>query len=134
MPGPAPKLERRRRNVPARGEWQAAAGYGWQHGETPKPPSGLSAAARKKWGEWMAGWPASFWHPDDLSGLEVAIRLYDRQLVNPSTSQANVLGQWMDRYGLTPKGLQERHWLRPKKEAPVQPADTSLRRLRVVGE
>lgn len=136
MPGPAPKLERRRRNMPTRGEWQAAEATGWQHGKVPAPPTGLSAAARAAWRDWFASWVASFWRTDDISGLRTAILLYDKMLREPSAATAGTLGQFLDRYGLTPKGLQDRRWRPPdtQPQQEPQPTESKYRRLRVVGE
>ena len=136
MPGPAPKLERRRRNAPKAGEWKAAPATGWQHGTTPKPPKGLTAESRRQWKEWFASWAASFWRPDHISGLRTAILLYNEMQSRPSASTASTLGQYLDRYGLTPKGQQDRRWLPPKdEERPEAEKPTSAyRKLRVVNE
>ena len=47
MSGPAPKPpgQRRRSNAPARGEWRASPGIGWQHGPVPDTPEDVGPAA-----------------------------------------------------------------------------------------
>ena len=135
MPGPPPKEQRRRRNVPAAGEWQPAPGYGWQHGKTPPAPPGLSARARRRWSDWFQSWAASFWKPEDLAAIEAAIMLYDKLMREPSSATATALGQYLDRFGLSPKGRQDRRW-KPPETQPEQekaPAESSYRRLRVIG-
>ena len=138
MPGPAPKPpdQRRTRHKPRAGEWQAAPGIGWQHGKVPALPSGLSADSRRAWKAWFASWAASFWKPEDESALRTAITLYDEMMRKPSASHATALGQYLDRFGLTPKGRQDRRWLQPEtmtqqQETPT--TDDKYRRLRVVG-
>lgn len=130
--GPAPKLTgRRNRTAPQRGEWQAAPGLGWQHGDLPDPPEGIGPLARETWYAWFRSWVASHWDQHDLQGLNVTIRLFDQcdtafrdptycyetakgqaVCINRPNPVAN-LAQYMDRYGLTPKGQQDRRWLRP---------------------
>ena len=119
MPGPAPKPEgeRRRRNVPAGGEWRPAPGEGWQFGDVPKPPPGLVKATRDAWGTWMGSWFAAFWTPDDLPGLRVVARLYD-QVERGEFQRASELRLQMAAYGMTPEGQQKRRWRRP--EVPVE--------------
>lgn len=115
MTGPAPKENRRRRNVPVRGDWQASEGIGWQHGEIPEPPDGLKAETIKAWNTWMRSWFASHWSPDDLPGLETTILLYD-QVRRGEYQRATELRLSMDNYGITPKGQQDRRWTRAKTE------------------
>jgi hypothetical protein len=118
--GPTPKKpdERRRRNSggPARGEWNAAEGVGWQHGPIPEPPDGLLAPSVKAWETWFQGWVAAHWGPEDLPALRVVVGLYD--VVERGKLQlVGELRHWMDGYGLTPKGRQDRRWARPAKDA-----------------
>ena len=119
MPGPAPKPNRRRRNVPARGEWQPAPdATGWQHGEIPRPPSGLEDASIEAWDTWFKAWFASYWTPDDLPGLRQLIRLYD-QVERNEFQRAAELRMEMDGYGITPRGQLVLRWTRPTgEEAP----------------
>ena len=132
--GPAPKPERRRANAPTRGEWQAAPGTGWQHGAIPRPPNGLGRVAKAAWQEWFGAWVASFWRPEDVHAIRTMALLYDSMLDKPSATTAGQLGQYFDRFGLTPKGLQDRRWHPPENvtqtEAPVRPS--SRDRLRIV--
>lgn len=125
--GPAPKdpSQRRRRNVPVRGEWTSTPGIGWQHGDLPPVPPRLVAASRVAWDVWMRAWFASHWTPDDLPGLRQVIRLYD-QVERGEFQRANELRMQMDTYGITPKGQQDRHWAPPKADEPTdKPAPVS---------
>lgn len=118
MPGPAPAKSRRRRNVPARGEWKATPGIGWQHGAVPEPPDGLMAATREAWTTWMRAWFASHWTPDDLPGLRIVITQYDAvERANPAkANDVTTLVRLMDTYGITPAGQQSRRWSPPEAE------------------
>lgn len=116
MSGPAPALQRRRRNVPIRGEWQPTPGIGWQHGSTiPRPPDGLLAASRTAWATWFGSWFGSHWTPDNLPDLRTCIRLYD-QVERGEFQRAAELRMWEDNLGITPKGQQDRRWAPPKPE------------------
>lgn len=121
--GPAPKPTRRRRSVPVRGDYKAAPGVGWQHGAMPEPPEGLMPASITAWGTWMGAWFAANWTPDDLPGLRKVIGLYDATERGDLQRSAE-LRMMMDNYGITPKGQQDRRWVRPKDEQPAtqQPA------------
>jgi len=121
MSGPAPARQRRRRNVPVRGDWQATPGVGWQHGRIPAPPDGLLEPSRVAWETWMRAWFAAHWTPDDLPGLRKVVQLYDATERGELHRSAE-LRMSMDNYGITPKGQQDRRWARPKPEdAPVVP-------------
>jgi hypothetical protein len=140
--GPPPNRNRRRQNVPGRGDWQVVEGFGWQHGETPEIPFEVRAATAKVWDRWMAAWFATNWMPEDLPGLYVTIGLYDQwegyrhepvivetdadgkvvivQKRDPSVN----LARWMDTYGITPKGQQDRRWTKPDPKPKEQPAES----------
>jgi hypothetical protein len=107
--GPAPKPARHRRGSPERGDWQPSPDGGWQH-ELPGPPPGISPAAAEVWGGWFRSWWAGNWTTDDLPTLRLVIRLWDR-VDRGDIRQAAELRQWMDSYGLTPKGRQDRRWV-----------------------
>lgn len=123
--GPAPKSNRRRRNTPVRGDWKATDDVGWQHGEIPDPPDGLKAETLRAWQTWMRSWFASHWTPHDLPGLETTILLYD-QVRRGEFTRTTELRQYMDNYGITPKGQQDRHWAAPKPEE-AQPSQSQKR-------
>jgi len=113
---PKAQAERRNKNdVPVRGEWEAAGGVGWQFGDVPGPPDGLTSAAVEAWETWFAAWFAAHWTPDDLPGLRQLVRLYD-QVERNEFQRASELRLQMDTYGITPKGQQDRRWVRPKVE------------------
>lgn len=112
--GPAPKQIRSRNKKPTRGDWQEASGEGWQHGDIPDPPDGLTAAGRDAWSTWMAAWFAAHWTASDLPALRQIVRLYD-QVERGEFQRAGELRLQMDTYGITPKGQQDRRWKRPEK-------------------
>jgi hypothetical protein len=105
---------------------------GWQHGDPPEPPDGLLAASREAWATWMGAWFAAYWAPADLPGLSVLIRLYD-QVVRGEFRRAAELRLWEDTYGITPKGQQQRRWVRPDGDVglPVRSSDRR-KRLKIV--
>ena len=119
-PAPKPDTQRRRRNVPVRGEWQATPGTGWQHGPVPDPPEGLMPASQTAWTTWMQSWVAAHWTPTDLPALRQLIRLYD-QVERGEFQRMTELRLGMDTYGITPKGQQDRRWTAPKAEAEAAP-------------
>jgi hypothetical protein len=117
MPGPAPKLIRRRRNAPASGEWRRATADGWQYGPVPDPPDGLTDESKETWAQWFDGWVAAYWSPLDVPGLRMAIRGVDQ--VQRAMQRGGASGRlhrealaWLNAYGLT-KGRQLRRWLPP---------------------
>lgn len=118
MSGPPPKLHRRRRAVPVRGEWRQLDAVGWQHGPVPDPPEGMGPAAVTTWSTWMAGWFAAHWGEADLPGLRQVVRLYDA-VASGQYRFAGELRLQMDTYGITPKGQQDRRWRPP--EGPEHP-------------
>lgn len=143
--GPAPAANRRRRNKPARGEWAATPGSGWQHSEViPEPPDGLSEVSLDTWRTWFASWFAANWMPSDLPGLRIVIGLYEQcesYRDDPYTERTTrggdsmfvlkpnpvtELRQLMDNYGITPKGQQDRRWVRDTT-APEAPARSKPR-------
>lgn len=136
---PKDPSQRRRRNKPARGEWKATPGFGWQHGPIPDPPDGVLEVTRDAWMTWFRAWFASHWGPEDLPGLVQAAKAFDDVLRGQAGAAGRAeLRAWMDGYGITPKGQQDRRWMRPP-----EPAETSSRRkapaspyghLRVVGK
>lgn len=119
--GPAPKVEKRRRNKPVEASYQRAEVEGWQHGDVPVPPDGLMAASVEAWSTWMGSWFAAFWTPADLPGLRHVIRLYD-QVERGEFQRSAELRLSMDTYGITPKGQQDRRWARPAEPKPARAA------------
>jgi hypothetical protein len=122
MPGPLPKETRRRRNKPASGEWKTAKALGWQFGAVPEPPDGLLMVSKTTWTRWFTGWWAAFWVPEDLSGLETVIMLFDATRRGELQRSAE-LRMSMDAWGLTPHGRQMLHWQPPKKEEAAPTAE-----------
>lgn len=115
MSGPAPAQQRRRRNVPARGDWKRSAKVGWQHGEIPSPGGRLRKATRAAWDTWFRAWFAAHWTPDDLPGLRLVARLYNA-VEGGDLARAAELRLEMDGYGITPKGQQDRRWSPPSAD------------------
>lgn len=138
-PGPPPNRTRRRTNVPAAGDWQKPAAIGWQHGDVPPAPAGVSKAARDAWLTWMDAWFASFWVPADLPALVMLCRLYSKVMGGKvSGSERSELRQLMKAYGISPEGQQSLRWARPEgmedepeQKAPAAPA--AYAQLKVVG-
>jgi hypothetical protein len=114
--GPAPKPFRSRRNAPARGDWKLAPEGGWQH-ELPAAPAGLRPGSIATWEAWLKAWWAANWTQDDLPGLRLLIRIYDR-VNRGDLKRLGELRQLMDSYGVTPKGQQDRRWQRPEPPRP----------------
>jgi len=135
--GRTPKApsERRSGHIPQRGEWQTTPGIGWQHGQIPTVPDGLLAASRLAWQIWMESWFAAHWSPDDLPALRHAVKLYD-QVERGEYVRSTELRLQQDNYGITPKGQQDRRWVRPKVEDEtfLSPAPSRYAGLRVVNE
>lgn len=115
---PKPPGARRRANTPERGEWRAAEGVGWQHGEMPAPPDGLMPASVVAWETWFAAWFAAHWTPDDLPGLRQLVVIYD-QVQRGEHQRSGECRLWMDTYGISPKGQQDRRWARPVEDKPA---------------
>jgi hypothetical protein len=91
-------------------------------------------ASQDAWQTWFAAWFAAHWTRDDLPGLRQVIRLYD-QVERGEFQRASELRLQMDTYGITPKGQQDRRWVRPKgDETPKgkQQIDDPYAHLRVV--
>jgi hypothetical protein len=115
--GPAPQQERYRRGAPARGEWKPAEQSGWQHGDVPAAPAGIRPGSQATWQIWFGSWWAVHWTLEDLPGLRLLIYLYDR-VARGDMRRLGELRQLMDSYGITPKGQQDRRWLRPEPPRP----------------
>lgn len=119
--GPTPKANRRNKaDIPIRGDWRPAPGVGWQHGDPPPAPSGLLKASREAWEIWFAAWYAAYWKPEDLPALRQVIRLYD-QVERGEFQRHGELRLAFDTWGISPKGQQDRRWIRPL-DRPLEPA------------
>lgn len=128
---PIPKVEgRRRANAPERGDWHTKENTGWQHGPTPKAPHGLCQEALEAWKTWFRSWAAAHWDTDDLPQLRQLARLYHACVMAhkepviwpPPGSNAQPVKRippatefrmLADTMGITPKGQQDRRWLKP---------------------
>ena len=110
--GPTPKdrLPQRPRDAKKRVRaWTHADGTGWRYGRVPAPPAGLLPASKTVWRAWFNGWVSAHWIEGDVPGLRVMVKLYD-QVERGEFVRAGELRLWMDTYGLTPKGQQDRRW------------------------
>ena len=126
--GPAPDPLRFRHDKPVRGDWHAADAVGWQYGKIPPCPADVEPATRGAWKTWFGSWVAAFWTPEDVPGLRMLARIYD-SVERGNYQRAPELRLWMDTYGLTPKGQQDRRWRPPDEPKAVRSA--SLPRLPV---
>jgi len=128
--GRAPKdpAARRTRHAPRRGEWQPTPSEGWQHGRIPDPPEGLSPAAVDAWNTWLRAWWAAHWGPGDVPTLHVVIGLFDSVARRKaSTATYSELRLWLDNIGVSPKGRQDRRWVRPESASALKRVSTSDR-------
>jgi hypothetical protein len=91
----------------------------------------------------MHSWVAAHWLPEDLPGLRIMVQLLDqceRYFQDPYIERETRKGdtifvlrpnpvgelrQYLDTYGITPKGQQDRRWTAPAAEEPAQPVVTS---------
>lgn len=123
MPGPPPKPDgqRIRRHKPAFG-WVPTTSVGWQHGETPKLPPKLTAAARDAWDAWMGAWFAAHWLPEDLPALRQLIRLYD-QVERGEFQRHAEMRIAMDTLGISHRGQMQLRWQAP---VAVEPEETPV--------
>ena len=107
-----------------RTQWKRPDSDGWQFGKIPTAPRGLTADGQKAWKVWLGSWWAAFYTPDDLPGLELAVKMYDA--VCAGHLDVGKAVPLLDRYGITPKGRQDLRWAeRPsaKPSAAVEPSD-----------
>lgn len=127
--GPAPKGHTQRpRDAKrrARGDFRKSEAIGWQYGEIPDPPADVSPATLEAWREWFSGWVSAHWIPGDVPQLRQMARLYDA-VERGKLTRAPELRYWLDTYGLTPKGQQDRRWT-PPDDVPL-PVDQRVKRL-----
>jgi hypothetical protein len=115
--GPAPKENRRRRNVPARGEWAdlqpldkpvlpvLPKASPLRHPET-DADIGWPVETRDLWNAWRRDPVTSQWSPADVAYAFDTIRIH---AVAP-WKMANEIRLRMDALGLTPKGKRDLRW------------------------
>lgn len=129
-PTPNDRLPQRPRDAKKRvRSWTHAEGAGWRYGKSPVPPAGLLPVSKTAWRLWFGSWMAAHWVEADVPSLRLVIRLYD-QVERGEFVRAGELRLWMDTYGLTPKGQQDRRWKEPErspepaiKNGPSKPAN-----------
>lgn len=108
-PAPVDPSRRRRRNVPARGEWVDLPEV-WERrlGELPGPPERWSARTRAAWEAWACDPATTQYGPSDLAAVEMLAWVMEESVqgrVKPSEVRL-----WMDGLGLTPKGKRDLRW------------------------
>ena len=125
--GPPPSETRQRANEPGRGDWQAAPGIGWQHGEIPPCPS-RSKAAAETWTTWFRSWYASHWTVEDLPNLRLAIKLWALSDTGQAKgAERTAYIRLADDLGITRKGQQDRRWKRPEPDRDQRRGTTGTR-------
>lgn len=133
---PKDKSERRRRNVPARGEWVdllpldgpvlEALPDATPDGEPWRP------STRRAWDAWRQDPVSAVWSPSEVAHAWDTIELHQ----NMTASTANEIRLRMDGLGLTPKGKKDlRYRVTEGDEAPAKAAprkaEGSARRARL---
>lgn len=118
---PAPPGHAKRPDMQKQG-WRVAKPGGWQHGKRPAAPRGLTDIGKKAWRTWIDAWWASFYTPDDLPNLELAVALYDKAMQgdDKATSRYQTLA---DKLGLTPYGRNQLRWWPPEGDEAKRDAD-----------
>jgi len=112
--GRAPKDASARINnhAPTRGELTSADAPKWT-GTIPTPPHCLTPAALEAWATWFGAWFSAHWTAGDLPGLRQMAKLY-AAVDGGDFTRAGELRLWMDTFGITPKGQQDRRWKPPE--------------------
>ena len=87
----------------------------------PPCPADVEPATRRAWKTWFGSWVAAFWTPEDVPGLRMVAQIYD-SVERGNYQRASELRLWMDTYGLTPKGQQDRRWRPPDEPKAAKPA------------
>lgn len=129
MPGPAPKEpeSRRRRNVPASGEWVTLPSEPYT-GPRPNMPALDAEDAVATWELWWRSPMAHMWTEGDWPGLCRLIVLIDQGV---DVEYMKEIRMQEDRFGLSPKGRQALHWrFVPGEPEPVAPAAKSKSKAR----
>jgi hypothetical protein len=118
-----------------RGDWHSAPESSWSQCSIPAPPPDLLRASVDAWRTWFGAWFAAQWIDADVPALRVLITLYDR-VQRGEYARASELRLWMDGFGITHKGQQDRRWVRLKvdeqPEAPEGPISDPYATLRAV--
>ena len=126
MPGPVPQNSRRRRNIPARGEWIDLPPL--ERPVLPELPErgdgeAWSAMTQATWEAWRRDPVTAQYSPADIAYALDAIRLYDRM----TPRSANEVRLRMDGLGLTPKGKRDLRWRvveEPGEVVPLRAVDS----------
>lgn len=120
-PTPAPPGHSARPDKQKQG-WRIAVPGGWQHSKKPQAPRGLTDIGQKAWRTWLGAWWASFYSPDDLPALEMAVSFYDKAMAGDDKAAGRFL-PLADKLGLTPYGRNQLRWWPPEGEEQAKDAD-----------
>ena len=69
------------------------------------------------WPTWFGAWFAAHWSAADLPSLRIVILVYDLVL-RGNSERLSELRLWLDTFRISPKGQQDRRWLRPSDTPP----------------
>ena len=128
--GPAPKEGRRRRNVPARGEWVDLAPLEQPVlAELPETEDGWRPETVAMFEAWRSDPVSALWSPADVAFAMDTLLLHNEM----TASGASEIRLRMDSLGLTPKGKRDLRWRIVEVEQAEEKPVKQERRLRAVG-
>lgn len=114
--GPAPAEKRRRRNIPARGEWVDLPPLTKPILPTlprrAKRAGGWSARTRSAWKAWRTDPVTTQYGPAEIQAAIDLAYLYE-EMVRGKLSLLPEIRQMQDRLGLNPKGKRDLRWRVP---------------------
>lgn len=130
--GPAPKETRRRRNVPARGEWVDLAPLEAPVLQELPEPLFADEVWRPEtvamWESWRQDPVTALWSPADVAFALDTIRLHNEM----TASSASELRLRMGALGLTPAGKRDLRWRIAEPQPERQRVPAPVRQLRAV--
>lgn len=146
MPGPEPKEDRRRRNIPVKIAEAVYLDPAGRKGRVPAlrlpPGRKVLALTREQWRAWWRSPQATMWHTAtavwELSRLAVMYDDYYRGLL--SVRDQVEMRQLAGQFGLTAKGLRELKWVigeppsKAEPESAPQPRDEVAEKRRRIAE
>ena len=124
-PAPKPAGQRRRRNVPLRGEWVDLEPL--RKPVLPKADPEWSVRAKEAWAAWRADPVTARYGPSDLFAVRELARL-----ISDDETAAAELRLRMDGLGLTPKGKRDLRWRLPEAGGEADAPLADVRPLKVV--
>lgn len=135
MPGPAPKdpTLRRRRNLPARGDWIDLEPL--DKLLLPALPEGeWSDRTRTAWRAWRNDPATAMYGPADTQAVIDLAYIYEQWVNDGTAALAAEIRQRQDALGLSPKGKQDRRWRLARGSERDQPRLAPVTRLRVTAD